>query len=274
MIGDHRLHITDYKHGKGVEVSAANNSQMRLYALGALKQYSAIFSGIQYVSMAIVQPRITEDISEEELTVEELINWGNAIKSIAYTAYTGENAEFHQGTWCKFCRGKNVCKARAENATALEDFKNIPIEGKLSPEQRLTAVNVLSDNDVAELLVKGADLVSWFNDLQEYALGAILQGREIKGFKVVAGRSNRVFTDTDAAIEAIKNAGYEESVLHKAPEYKSLSELEKLVGKKDFANIAGQFVTKPLGKPTLTTVDDKREAYSAAAADFKEAATQ
>jgi hypothetical protein len=274
MIGDDHLHITDYKHGKGVEVSAANNSQMRLYALGALKQYSAIFSGIKRVSMAIVQPRITEDISEEELTIDELLAWGENIKPLAQKAFTGEGAEFHQGTWCKFCKGKNVCKARAENATALEDFMNIPIEGKLKPEQRLVTPTVLTDDEVADLLVRGADLVAWFNDLQEYALGAILQGREIKGFKVVAGRSNRAFTDQDGAIEAIKAAGYEETVLRKAPEYKSLSELEKLVGKKDFESLVGKFITKPLGKPTLTTADDKREPYNAAVADFKEAATQ
>ena len=97
MIGSGRLHITDYKHGKGVEVSAANNPQMRLYALGALKKYMPIFGDtIQTVSMAIVQPRITEHVDEEELTVADLLSWGEQIKPIAAKAY-GEDGEFHSG---------------------------------------------------------------------------------------------------------------------------------------------------------------------------------
>lgn len=274
LIGDDHLHITDYKHGKGVEVSAENNSQMRLYALGALKKYAPIFGGIKRVSMAIVQPRITEDVSEEEISVEELLAWGESIKPIAQKAFTGAGAEFRCGTWCRFCKGKNVCKARSENATALEDFMNIPIEGKLTDIQRLVAANVLSDPEVADLLKRGADIVAWYTDLQDYALQAILAGKEIPGYKVVAGRSVRVFTDQDAAIKAIQSAGYDEAILRKSPEWKTLSELEKVVGKKLFAEIAGKYIDKPIGKPTLTTSDDKREPYNAAAVDFKDASNE
>ena len=106
MIGSGRLHITDYKHGKGVEVSAANNPQMRLYALGALKKYMPIFGDtIQTVSMAIVQPRITEHVDEEELTVADLLSWGEQIKPIAAKAY-GEDGEFHSGSWCDSARAE------------------------------------------------------------------------------------------------------------------------------------------------------------------------
>lgn len=268
IIGNNHLHITDYKHGKGVEVSAKDNSQMRLYALGALKMYAPVYLNIERVSMAIVQPRITEDVSEEELSVSELIKWGESIKPIAEKAYTGEGAEFKPGNWCKFCKGRQVCKARTENATAIEDFKNIPIEGELSDTERLVASNVLTDADVADLLKRGADLVAWYNDLQAYALNAIMDGKEITGYKVVAGRSNRVFTDTEAALTAIQDAGYDEALLYERKP-KTLTELEKMVGKKDFTTICGKYINKPLGKPTLVTASDKREPYNAAANDFK-----
>lgn len=281
MIGGDTLHITDYKHGKGVPVSAENNPQMRLYALGALKKYALIYGeAIKKISMAIVQPRITEDVSEDCLTVEELLTWGEEIKPIALKAYSGEG-EFKAGSWCKFCKGKAVCRARAENYTALEDFKGCLIEGKMSEEDKLAFDSqkvgpvpaVLSDAEIGDLLFRGKELAAWLKDIQEYALGAILQGKDIPGWKVVVGKSNRKFTDVDAAIEAIKKAGYEEKQLYKT-EPKTLAQLESLLGKKDFAEVAGEFVTKPLGPPTLVTQDDKREPYNQAASDFAEAVNE
>ena len=280
MIGGDTLHITDYKHGKGVLVSAEGNSQMRLYALGALKKYSPIFGdAIKKVSMAIVQPRITEDVSEETLTVEQLIEWGNWVKPIAEKAYYGMG-EFHSGSWCRFCKGKAVCKARAENYTALEDFKDFDIEGKLSEADVLTRENainlgaevpgILSDAEVGDLLIRGAELVQWYDDLKSYALGAILDGKEIPGWKAVEGKSNRAFTDENAAIQKLKDSGYEEEKLYKPKEALSLSNLEKLVGKKKFAELVGELITKPHGKPTLAPEKDKRAAYSPASVDFAE----
>ena len=280
MIGGDTLHITDYKHGKGVPVSAEGNSQMRLYALGALKKYFLIFGdSIKKVSMAIVQPRITEDVSEETLTVEQLIEWGNWVKPIAEKAYYGMG-EFHSGSWCRFCKGRAVCKARAENYTALEDFKDFDIEGKLSEADVLAREDaiclgaevpgVLSDAEIGDLLIRGAELVQWYGDLKSYALGAILDGKEIPGWKAVEGKSERAFTDENAAIQKLKDSGYGEEKLYKPKEALSLSNLEKLVGKKKFAELVGELITKPHGKPTLASEKDKRAAYSPASVDFAE----
>lgn len=278
LIGGGRLHITDYKHGKGVEVSAKNNPQMRLYALGALKKYLPIYGDtIKVVSMAIVQPRITEEVDEEELTAEELLAWGERIKPIAQKAFDG-GGEFLPGSWCRFCKGKSVCRARSENATALEDFKDALIGGKMTDEEkkavdvkRITtgdAPAVLSDAEVADLLKRGEHLVAWYEDLKDYALSAILDGKEIPGYKVVAGRSNRKFTDEDAALAAIQQAGYDEAVLYER-KAKTLTALEKMIGKADFAEMVGKYIEKPLGKPTLTDANDKRPDYNDAARDFE-----
>ena len=45
MFGSDTLVITDYKNGMGVPVSAEENPQLMLYALGALKCYQPIFGG-------------------------------------------------------------------------------------------------------------------------------------------------------------------------------------------------------------------------------------
>lgn len=283
MIGGGRLHISDYKHGKGVEVSAQNNSQMRLYALGALKKYMPIYGdSIKTVSMAIVQPRITENVSEEELSVSDLLSWGEQIKPISQKAFDG-SGDFHPGTWCRFCKGRHTCRARSENATALEDFMGTPIEGAMSDAERVerdkqclitgNAPPALSDAEVADLIRRGAGLVAWYEDLKDYALQAILDGRDIPGFKVVAGKSNRAFSDVDAAMDAIKTAGYDEAMLYER-KAKSLSALEKMIGKADFQQIVGSLIVKPLGKPTLVNAEDTRPAYSEAAKDFQGVAAE
>lgn len=277
IIGGDTLRITDYKHGKGVFVSSVNNSQMRLYALGALKFFSAVYGDtIENVVMAIVQPRISEDVTEERMTVEELRAWGDAVRDKARRAYSGIGATFEPGDWCRFCRGKAVCKARAKKNCAFEDFKDCIPTGKASPEQLTQAeedgrdgipTGVLSNAEVADLLVRAADLVKWYGDLKDYAQQEILAGREIPGWKVVAGKSVRAFTDTDAAFNAIRAAGYDDVMLYDRKP-KTLAALEKLVGKKNFESIAGQFITRPMGAPTLVEASDPRSAYSPAAADF------
>lgn len=280
MIGGDTLNITDYKHGKGVPVSATDNPQMRLYALGALKRYAPIYGDrIKNVCMTIDQPRIQDEPDSETITVEELLSWGETVKPIAQKAFSGLG-EFVPGEHCRFCRGKAQCRARANQNTVLEEFKYCMPLGSFTEEERqnmkeLSEMSgvpeppVLTDEEVGDLLERGQYLVQWYKDLEEYALSAILDGKEISGWKAVAGRSNRTFTDQDAAIRAVLAAGYDEALVYDRKP-KTLTELEKLMGKTEFAEKLGCFVVKPPGKPTLAPQSDKREPYNSAAADFSE----
>lgn len=275
MIGGDTLSITDFKYGKGVPVSAENNPQMRLYALGALKRYFPVYGDtIKKVRMSIDQPRL-DSYSTEEITVEELLAWGESIKPIAFKAFAGMG-EFIPGEHCRFCRGKAQCRARANTCTALEDFKDCIPMGKATPEELAQAeadgqdgipINLLTDAEVGDLLIRGQQLIQWYKDLEEYATKTLLDGKPIEGWKLVAGRSVRTFTDQDAAIAAVIAAGYDEALVYERKP-KTLTELEKLMGKADFAAKIGSYVVKPLGKPTLALATDKREAYNPAAADF------
>lgn len=266
MVGGDLLHITDYKHGEGVEVSAIENGQMRLYALGALKKYSMIFGdSIKRVSTAIVQPRITETVSEDLMTVEELYEWGARVKPIAQVAYNGPG-EVVPGEWCRFCKGSGPCRERSKRNMELEQFIESVPEGQvaeelrsLTPEQKalLGVPNLLTDDEIGDLLTRGADLISWYNRLKDYAQKRILDGFSIPGWKVVEGRSNRSFTNTDDAFRAIVESGVNEEMLYDRKP-KTLTEVETLLGKKVFAEVAGKFVTKPQGKPTLVTADNEK----------------
>lgn len=219
MIGGDTLSITDYKHGKGVPVSAMGNPQMRLYALGALKRYAPVFGdAIKKVRMSIDQPRL-DSYTTDTITVEELMAWGESIKPIAQKAFSGLG-EFSPGDHCRFCRGKAQCRARANTNTALEDFKDCVPAASVPPDamtpQEFSHIGphgnevhpLLSDAEIGDLLIRGKELVAWYKDLEEYATKALLDGKPIEGWKLVAGRSIRTFTDQDAAIQAAIAAGY------------------------------------------------------------------
>lgn len=278
MIGGDTLSITDYKHGKGVPVAATGNPQMRLYALGALKRYAAVFGdSIKKVRMSIDQPRLNS-YSTDLITVDELLDWGNSIKPIAQKAFSGLG-EFVPGEHCRFCRGKAQCRARANANSALEDFKGCVPAATIQPGEFVPQVHsyitpngnevhpLLTDAEVGDLLIRGQHLIQWYKDLEEYATKRLMDGKPIEGWKLVAGRSVRTFTDQDAAIQAVIAAGYDEALVYDRKP-KTLSELEKLMGKAEFAEKIGSFVVKPLGKPTLALATDKREAYNPAASDF------
>jgi hypothetical protein len=274
MIGGDTLDITDYKHGKGVPVSAEGNPQMRLYALGALTKYEPFYGGmIQRVRMTIIQPRVQDEPSTETLTLDELKAWGESIKPIAQIAFGGFG-EFVPGEHCRWCRGKAQCRARANAHSALEDFKDCVMPTPENVAQMNTdgmdgipSPPILTHAEIGDLLMRGKTLLAWYNDLEEFALKALLNGEDIEGWKAVAGRSNRTFTDHDAAVAAVIAAGYDEALVYDRKP-KTLTQLESLMGKADFTEKIGAFIHKPLGKPTLAPQSDKREPYSSAAADF------
>lgn len=272
MVCDDVLRITDYKHGKGVKVSATRNGQMRLYALGVLKKLYPIYGdSIKRVCTAIVQPRISEEVEEEWLDVEELRKWGEAeAKPKAQAAYLGLGT-FCAGEWCRFCRGKAECRARAQYYAAFAQYADAIPEGRVTEEleastEAMTATpgsdgsTILTDAEVADLLHRAQGLAAWYEDLQVYARDAILSGREIPGWKVVEGRKTRAFKDADKALDIMRGAGFEDAVLYERKPL-TLAQLEKLAGKKKFADLMADEIAWPPGKPILAFADDKRAAY-------------
>ena len=252
------LIITDYKHGKGVKVSAINNPQMMLYALGALKLYQPVFGeAIKKIILCIDQPRI-DNYESWEISKDDLIAWGESIKPKAQKAFMGIG-EYNAGTWCRFCKANGVCKAQADSQIkAFDDFKDVIAEKNsdtLTPEQ------------IGEALQKGETLIAWYEALQKTALEKLLNGYEIPGFKVVEGRSVRAWTNQDEALETLQKAGIERAVIYDSVP-KSLAQLEKILGVAKFAELVGTYVIKPSGKPTLAKASDKRPVFNSAVADF------
>lgn len=256
IIGDGVLHVIDYKNGQGVVVSAENNPQMKLYALGAYLLNRMFFS-ISRIKTSIVQPLVTRDVSTWECSLEELLGWAESIKEPALKAWNNEG-EFVPGEHCKFCRAKATCRANANYQLETEGFTNM-----FPP--------LITMNEAGDILKRTRQLRDYVSSLEKYVLEQCLEGVFVPGWKAVEGRSNRTFSDLDAAFNKAKELGYKEEVLYDKKPI-TLTQFEKLVGKDDFKKNFNQFVIKPAGSPTLVEESDKRDAISnktTAAEDFK-----
>lgn len=246
IIADDLMEVIDFKYGKGVKVDADHNPQMMIYALGALDEFLLDYD-IKRVRMTIVQPRI-DNLSECGMMVGELTAWRTVtLKPAAEKAFAGVGDQV-PGEWCQFCKVRATCSAIAEKARQIcnEDFR----------EARL-----ISDEDIPGLLPLLPVLKGWLEDFASHALQRALDGATIKGYKLVEGKSNRQITDQDALLGALLVKGYQRDDLLKKPELKAIGELEKLVGKKAFAEIGKPWLVKPQGKPTLAEESDKRPVW-------------
>ncbi|MBQ6496968.1 MAG: DUF2800 domain-containing protein [Firmicutes bacterium] len=241
------LHVIDFKYGKGVPVSAEKNPQLMLYALGAAQEYSMIYS-MDRIHLVIVQPRISAEVSEWTITLDELLQFGETAREKAMLALSG-SGEFNPGeAQCRFCRARATCRARADKNVKLA-FATEKKPDQLTPEE------------IGEYLQQGEDVARWLSDLKEYALKESLLGHEITGYKAVEGRGSRAWTDMDKAFDILIESGTPEEMLYERKPL-TLAQVEKLVGKKDFAAAVGDLVEKKPGKPTLVPKSDKREAIT------------
>jgi hypothetical protein len=240
IIADGTMHIIDFKYGQGVLVEVEENPQMMLYALGALEYFDDIYD-IDKVSMTIFQPR-RENVSTYMVPKKTLYLWAAEILvPTAKIAFEGAG-EYVPGEHCRFCRAEVKCRARAEAKLKLAAF-----EFALPP--------LLSDEEIAEILQKLDDLVSWANVIRDYAMATAIEGKKWPGWKIVAGRSVRRYTDEEAVAAVLKNAGYRDIYRQILI---TITETEKLLGKKKFNEVLGDYVIKPQGRPVLVPESDKR----------------
>lgn len=240
IVSDKSLEICDLKYGKGVPVSAEGNTQMRLYALGAVDEFGMLYA-FDTVHMTIIQPRL-DSVSTDTLSAGKLIDWGRSIIPIAKLAYDGEG-DFQAGDHCRFCKFRPRCKALA---------------AYMAEKTALRKKQTLTDLETVSILQAAKDIKRWLTDLEDYALGKALDGYDWPGMKLVEGRSKRIITDPDAAAAALIDKGFDADAVYKPREIQTLTALEKLVGKKALAETLGCLIEKPDGKPTLVELSDKR----------------
>jgi hypothetical protein len=251
IIADGTLEVIDLKYGKGVPVSAEDNSQLRLYGLGAVNGFGFLYD-VQTVRMTIVQPRL-DSVSTEEMTAEALLQWADdVVKPGAELAISGQG-DTVAGEHCKFCKARFTCRARAEANLELMAYDFV-------------APPFLSLEDLGEIRGKIDNLISWAGDVKDHMLDqAEKHGVKYPGWKLVEGRSNRTYADKDKVEDKLLSAGFQADVIYEPQEILGITKMEKVIGKKHFTELLSDLIVKPTGKPTLVEESDKRPELSSMA---------
>lgn len=245
LIDNQTIHVIDYKHGKGVAVDVENNSQAMLYGLGAINEYDLVYGPFTDIVLHIVQPRIN-NINAGTTNVDELLAWGAGIKPIAEVAFKGEGDPV-AGDHCRFCKARHSCRARADMiiATVADQPKG----------------ELMTDAELAAIYPKLAGIIAWANDLQDQTFKRAETGAKLPGLKLVEGRSVRSWSNEAEVGARLTTNGYTQDQIY-TTKLQGITAIESLVGKKKFTELLGDVVTKPPGKPTLTTIEDKRSELS------------
>ena len=251
VIDNDTMHIIDLKFGKGIKVYADNNSQGKLYAIGALCDYGFLYD-VTTVAIHIVQPRI-DNISVWEISVKDLLIWAEWVKDRAQLCSEPNAPRVASDKACLFCKAKPICPelmALTESAT-LADFTDISVSPK-SPDK-------LSDRDLRFALENKKLIISWLDAVENLAFEKLSDGQDFPGFKLVHGRSSRSWADlqvaTSVLVEELGDAAYSE------PKLITVAQAEKTFGKKKIGLLDG-LVSKHEGKPTMVSESDNRQEIS------------
>lgn len=231
LVGRDTLEVIDLKYGEGVKVYAERNTQMMLYALGALKGKPSIKS----IRLVIAQVRLNH-FDVWEISANDLLQWADKVlKPTAKKAFAGKG-EQKMGDWCGFCPVKAQCRKQYE--AVVNDFDKYEY-----PE-------LLTEDEICDLIEKIDKYKGWLESVNKFVYDEALRGHKWKGYKLVAGRSSRVITDEEAIRQDLLTKKYLEDEIFNI-KLKGIGDLEKLVGKKQFSALYGQYVKSKPGNPKL-----------------------
>ena len=241
------MNVIDYKYGQGVAVDADRNPQMMLYALGALNDYGLAYD-VQKICMHIYQPRMN-NLSTFEISVEDLLAWADqTVKPTAELAAKGKG-DHKPGVHCRFCPHAGKCRALTKLCTEYV--------GKMR-------IECLAPWEVADVLQMEPTISLWLKRVKEQALTTMLDGGEIPGYKVVAGRGSRSWADEIEVAKELEKNGIDRD-RYTETKILSVAQMEKALGKKTFTELVGGHVLSVAGSPTVAPATDKRPAYDRAA---------
>lgn len=254
IIADGVIEVVDLKYGKGVQVAAEGNTQMQLYALGAINTYGMIYD-LNLARMTIVQPR-NGGISQQEKKITELLDWADKIVAPTATQAIKGEGKLCAGDHCLFCRAAVKCRTYSDYCMEIAklDFRE---------------AELLDDDEIALVLDRADKLVKYAKKVKDFALQEALKGKKWPGFKVVEGRSRGIYSDESKVAKTLTDAGWTIKDIYKPSELIGLTDMRKLLSKKIFDDLLSSFITKPIGKPTLVPDTDKRPEFNSADEDFK-----
>lgn len=222
IIDDGVCWVIDFKYGKGVEVSAANNPQLMLYALGCLEEFDALYD-LREFKLAIVQPRMG-NLSEWGVSREDLARWAatEVVPSVMAAVTDGEP---RCGTWCQFCKALTACPA------VMQAVEQRP--ATLDPEE--------ADAKLLQVPI----IKKWCEEYVTMATDAAVSGTRFDHFYLAPARTLSKVADPWGLRSYLAGLGLPKEAYLRTEELKTITELRKL-------NIdISKYLIKPEGKPTL-----------------------
>ena len=255
------LVIGDLKYGKGVQVDATDNSQLKLYALGALSMYHKDYPNIETIRLIIIQPRL-DHIDKWELSVDDLLEWGEKVVKVKALEAISGSGDFKAGAHCRWCKHAPRCKALRDHSieAAKADFA-------LDPEDVKSAG--LSDTEMVQMYLEIPVVQMWIKKVEEYMHKEALKGKTWEGLKLVEGRSQRMWQDSEAVAQVLRDNLYTDEEIYTS-KIQGITAIESILGKKEFKELLGDLVVRPQGKASLVHKSDKRPEMGilSARADF------
>ena len=248
ILQDDTLTVIDYKYGQGVPVSATDNSQLKLYALGAMNDYGSLL-GITKIELHIFQPRLN-NISCDKMTVDELMEWAEkTVKPTAEKAVKGKG-KYEPGEHCRFCKHAGKCRALTRLCTEHLETHGMKV-----------SLPVLAPHEVADVLRMEPLVTLWLKKVKEQALTTLMEGKELPGYKLVEGKlGNRKWKSEADVFFALKAAGYANEDITETKLF-SPSQMDKAIGKKKVTELLDEMIDRAPGAPTIAPITDKRPAY-------------
>jgi len=254
------LIVIDLKYGRGVYVSAAENEQGMLYALGALELIALLGDEPSRVRIVIHQPRVSEEPSEWTCSIELLRQFGEHVAVQAKKCFDSAPHLSPGEKQCRFCKAKAGCPALAKHvlSTVADDFVDLTVVPKITTSRTY-------DNETLANLRGIVDLVEdWCKAIRTGVEKELRDGHEVPGYKLVEGRKGpRSWTDETEVGAAMKTMGLTQGQMYT---YNLISptSAEKLFqdNPRKWKKLQS-FITQNNGKPHVAPISDPRPVITA-----------
>lgn len=229
------LYIVDLKYGQGVLVEVKGNKQVRYYGLGGALSLDPSEFPVDKVVMTIVQPRMLHPdgvIRSDEMDAVEMIEFAAELMEKARAAQQPD-APIVAGPHCRFCPASGICPAQRTMALAVaqQEFEIVVEQEEFTPP----APETIPIEQLAQMVEKFHVLEAWMTASRQVIQQKLERGEHVPGFKLVAKRATRKWGDAPGAAQYLESEGYNGEEIYEPRELKSVAQIEKLVGKKNFA---------------------------------------
>lgn len=206
---DKILHIVDLKYGQGVKVSAKNNTQLMIYAIGGFIKLD--LKEIKHIRLHIYQPR-ANNINSWDLSIDDLYKFYEELKYKVNKILKGDTEFKPSNEACIFCPIKNNCKANY-------DFTIKEVIGLFNN------ANLISNDDIKIILDNEKLITSLLSSIKEEAYNRLVKGENIQGYGLTTKLSNR--TISDKGIEMLYDKFGDNAFIKKPKTIKDLTILAK-----------------------------------------------